>query len=152
MANQLDGPAWSVCDIFSQALPEFLAIGMPYELFWEGHVWLAPAFRKAHRARRKQANFDAWLQATYVYEAFATVLGNAFSGGKGREWLTEPYDLYPSRRDPEHNIDRESKPPKGEMAGKAFMESFMVRHNAARAQRAAMGVEGTELGVNDQAR
>lgn len=133
----------SVQEVFSRALPEYLAIGMPYELFWEGDVWLAVAYRKAHKRRREQDNFDAFLQGTYIYEALVRVAPalNAFSKKpQPHEWLEEPYDLYP--RDRKENIDEQPAQTKGEQKGLAFMLTYMSAHNAVRSKKAD-GKEGT---------
>ena len=126
----------SVQEVFSRALPEYLAIGMPYEAFWEGDVWLAVAYRKAHRIRREQANFDAYLQGAYVYDAIMRVAPvlNAFSKNpKPVDWLDKPYDLYP--RDQEESIDEKPEPSRGEQKGIAFMLTYMSSHNSVRAKK-----------------
>lgn len=118
--SQLDNPAKevSVQEVFSKALPEYLTIGMTYEAFWEGDVWLAVGYMKAHRIRRDQANFDAYLQGSYVYDAImriAPVL-NAFSKiPKPLDWLDKPYDLYP--RNQEESIDEKPEPSRREQKG-----------------------------------
>ena len=49
------------------------------------------AFGKAKQIEVKRKEEDMLLQATYIYEAFATVLGNAFGKGQNRSFRTKTY-------------------------------------------------------------
>ena len=127
--------------MFSRALPEFLAIGMTVEQFYDGPCRLAVAFKKAHVIRREQANFDAYLQGYYVYEAMlrtSPVVHDFAKDSKPVEYLEKPVEIgyRKDAGDPSGNID-EGKPAKGETAGAAWMQAFMTSHNAKR--RAKMG-------------
>lgn len=46
---------------------------MPYELYWDGDCELVRSYRKAHEKRTSHANFEAWLQGLYIYEALCDV-------------------------------------------------------------------------------
>lgn len=110
---------------------------MPYDLFWSGHAWLTVSYKKAYRIRREQVNFDAYIQATYIYDVMSRLAPayNAFAGGKTTQWLDKPYDLY--RRDHDENIPPEENG-KGSKGGIAFMQSFMELHNRKMEREAAM--------------
>lgn len=106
---------------------------MPYEVFWDGPIWHAVAFRKAYKRRREQRNFDSYVQGAYIYDALCRVAPalNAFSKSpKPMEWLSEPYDLgYGSSSDRKENIDDEPKQANGESGGVGFMLQYMSQHN-----------------------
>lgn len=115
--------------MFERALPEFLAIGMTYEQFYDGPARLVVSYRAAHRLRRDLANFDAFLVGAYVYEAIQRNVPaiNPFAKGKTQPWLKEPFDLHAhSGGDQEGNIQPENKPGS---TGAAFMFRFMDAHN-----------------------
>ena len=81
--------------MFNQVLPYYLAIGMPYELFWSGDPDLVKTYRSVHQMRMQQKNQEMWAQGIYVHRAFMSVaekIMQGFSGGKGGGNTTE----YPS--------------------------------------------------------
>lgn len=98
---------------------------MPYELFYEGHTWLTVSYRKAHRIKREQDNFDKYLMGTYVYDIVCRCapIFNAFAKGKVQPWLEHPYAIYED--------EKEAVKKAAQSKGKAFMESYMARHNIA---------------------
>lgn len=63
-----------------QALPYYLAIGMPYELFWNGEPELVKVYREAHELRNEQRNQEMWVQGIYNYRAFREIM-EAFAAG-----------------------------------------------------------------------
>ena len=75
----------------------YIAMGMSYEQFWDGHPHLAVAYRKAHKLKQELANQQAWLQGLYVYDALAVCLKNAFSkqGARKAEYVEQPIDIFP---------------------------------------------------------
>lgn len=143
----------SVCEIFSRALPEFLAIGMTVEQFYDERCDLVNAFKKAYRIRRQRDNFDAYLQGAYFYEALTRCrnMFNPFSGGgKIDPWLDEPYDIGLTG-DRKANIGGGTDGDGANEAAVTFFQSFMARHNAFLDQEAhkAMGEKDTRLESND---
>lgn len=78
-----------------QALPYYLAIGMPYELFWDGDPNLVKAYREAHELRMELKNQEMWAQGKYELRAFKHALdlfAIGLNGGKGKanEYPNEP--------------------------------------------------------------
>ena len=57
-------------DMFDEALPQYLAIGMPYDLYWEGEYGTKRAFRKAYQLRieseQKIADTNNWYMGQYI--------------------------------------------------------------------------------------
>ena len=66
-------------------MPYYLAIGMTYELFWQGPPYLVKAYREAHEFQREIENQRLWLQGLYNYRAFAAVMENFAYGMNGKK-------------------------------------------------------------------
>ena len=64
-------------DIFDEAFPHYLAMGMTAEEYWDGESWLKKAYLKAYRIRMEReeriADRNAWLQGRYIREALHSV-------------------------------------------------------------------------------
>ena len=56
-------------DIFTELCPYYMSIGMSYDDFWNGDVYMVKAYRKADELRERRRNQELWLQGMYVYEA-----------------------------------------------------------------------------------
>ena len=96
-----------------QVLPYYLAIGMPYDLFWNGDPTLVRVYREAHELRNEQRNQEMWVQGLYNYKAFKTVI-EAFSygmsggsGSKPSDYPTEPIPFTENER--KANVERNKK-------------------------------------------
>ena len=93
MEHQLKDSRGSVCDIFSRALPEFMAMGMTPEQFYEGHSWLAVSYKAADAIARRRANFDSYLMSAYVYDTLLRLapMFNPFDKRKVEGMMEEPF-------------------------------------------------------------
>lgn len=82
-------------DIFEEACPFYLAIGMSSAEYWSGDPSLVRYFRKAYKIKQEEINNNAWLQGLYVYDAISTALHNALRGknSKAREYAKQPYNF-----------------------------------------------------------
>ena len=83
----------SYTEIFNEAFPYYLSIGMSYELYWHGEPNLVKAYREADGMRVDRMNYEAWLQGLYVYQAVGALypVFNPFSKQKkAEEYLKEP--------------------------------------------------------------
>lgn len=83
----------SYTEIFNEAFPYYLSIGMSYELYWHGEPNLVKAYREADELRVDRMNYEAWLQGLYVYQAVGALypVFNPFSKQKkAEEYLKEP--------------------------------------------------------------
>lgn len=64
-------------DIFDEAFPHYILMGMTPEQFWDGESWLKKPFRKAYRMKMEQeeriADRNAWLHGRYIREALHSV-------------------------------------------------------------------------------
>lgn len=82
-------------EIFEEAFPFYLAIGMSYAEYWEGDPSLARYYRKAYLIKQEEINNNAWLQGLYIYDAISTALYNALRGKNttAKTYTGKPYDF-----------------------------------------------------------
>lgn len=59
----------SLAEIFTDAFPYYLAMGMSYEEFWRGSPSLVRAYRKAFEIKRANRNWEMWQQGLYIFTA-----------------------------------------------------------------------------------
>ena len=99
MEHQLEDSRGSVCDIFSRALPEFMAMGMTPEQFYDGHSWLAVSYKAADAIARRRSNFDSYLMSAYMYDTLLRLapMFNPFDKRKVESMMEEPFDLFGDR-------------------------------------------------------
>lgn len=74
----------------------YLAIGMTMAEYWDASPRLVQYYREAHKYRVQMRNQELWLQGLYNYNAFGTVLANAFGkkGGTKHQYLDKPIELF----------------------------------------------------------
>ena len=64
-------------DIFDEMLPEYLAMGMPYDLYWDGPYGTRRAFLEAYRLRMKNEQMlsdrNNWYLGQYMMAALRSV-------------------------------------------------------------------------------
>ena len=64
-------------DIFDEAFPHYLVMGMTPEQYWDGESWLKKAYREAYRIRMENEerirDSQAWLQGVYIREALQSI-------------------------------------------------------------------------------
>ena len=83
-------------EIFNEALPYYLSIGMSYELYWYGEPSAVKAFREAEEMRVDRMNYEAWLQGLYIYHgigALSPILNSMSKKKKADEYLKEPITI-----------------------------------------------------------
>lgn len=79
----------SLRELFIEAFPYYLHIGMTADEYWRGSPELAVFYREKYRLDKKERNQEMWLQGFYFYKALATALNNAFSKRKDK-YFEEP--------------------------------------------------------------
>lgn len=86
---------FSFTDGFEKACPEFMAMGMTYDEFWNGEPERVRYYREAEEIRQKKRDYDLWLQGRYIYDALCAVspVLHAFapSGTQAMDYINEPY-------------------------------------------------------------
>lgn len=116
--------------IFDDAFPLYLTMGMSEEQYWDGDPQLTIFYRKADEISRDKQNSLAWLQGMYVYDAIIRLapilVANPKKGAKPKPYTEQPYPLNSERTNPQ-------KAEKAEKAkqdkGLAYMEAFMIANN-----------------------
>ena len=88
----------SYTEIFHEAFPQYLAMGMTVAEFWEGSSYLVKHYREAYMLKQEAFNRNAWLQNLYTYEAVSKAIYNNFNGafgrkGKAQEYIKEPIEF-----------------------------------------------------------
>jgi hypothetical protein len=123
-------------EIFEEAFPFYLAIGMSYAEYWAGDPILARYYRKAYLIKQEEQNNAAWLQGMYFYDALSTALHNALRGKTttAREYAKEPYNF-------KHKAKTEAEKAKEveieQQKAAAWMENFVrINNSKSRSHRA----------------
>ena len=64
-------------DLFDALLPQYMAMGMTYEQFWDGEIGMHKAFRKAYQLRMENemriADRNGWYIGQYIVKALQSV-------------------------------------------------------------------------------
>jgi len=111
LTEEVAPPTKTYTEQFYEVFPFYLSIGMTYELFWLKDATLTRYYRKAYEMQRERANYDAWLQGAYIYDALCAVspVLHAFakSGTKPIPYHKEPYGTKKSDAENTKNIDAE---------------------------------------------
>ena len=82
-------------DMADELCPIYMSMGISYDEYWYGDYTQLAYYRKAFELKRERANYDAWLQGWYVYDALCAVspVFHAFSknGTKPMPYHEKPY-------------------------------------------------------------
>lgn len=89
----------------------YMSMGMTYSEFWDGDATMVIAYRRAYERRRRERNFDAWLNGRYIYEAFVVAYSNAWSKSKSDllEYPAKPHPLTQEDADRERQEEERLK-------------------------------------------
>lgn len=116
----------TLTECFEDVFPYYLSIGMTYEQFWHGNVYLVRAYRKADKLRKQRQNEAAWLQGAYIYDAIlsaAPFFRFTFKGySQPMPYTEKPYDLY--------GLESEVNEEEEEMKAREEMEMFREKVKA----------------------
>lgn len=90
-------PQLSATEIFMEAFPQLLALGMSAHEFWDEDCQLVKSYKEAHKIRQQIENQNMWLQGAYVYQAILNVtpVMHAFAkrGSKAIPYPEEPFPI-----------------------------------------------------------
>ena len=92
-------------EIFKEALPFYISIGMNVNQFYNEDVTLATIYRKAYNIKNERDNSRLWLQGMYIYDAINTSLYNVFcrkSGQSVASYTQKPYPINQNYQDHIH--------------------------------------------------
>lgn len=122
-------PLKTYTEKFNELFPQYLAIGMTEEQYWDRDSTLVMAYRKAEEIKTNKKNQELWLQGAYFYEALSRVSpilhAYAKKGTKPAPYLAEPFSLTAKQEE----VKQERKDKQAYDKGKTMMEGFMIRHN-----------------------
>lgn len=82
----------SMCEIFWEAFPAYLTMGMTSDEYWNGDARLCRAYRKKREEELKLEDERLWRQGAYVYHALICVAPyfNSIKPQKPEEYI-EPF-------------------------------------------------------------
>ena len=86
----------TLAEIFTQAFPYYLSMGMTYNEFWFGTPSLVRAYRKAYDMKRHERNYELWMQGRYIFDALRCaplLVGFPEKGTKPGDYPDMPYQL-----------------------------------------------------------
>lgn len=103
--------------------PRYMAMGVPYDEYWNGDYKKLPFYRKAYALKRNERNFDAWLQGVYILRAIGSVVP-----GSEEMYPQEPLPL--TEEDFQRAEERQKR--KEIESAKTYMETMMHNINKKR--------------------
>ena len=109
--------------------PDYLAMGMTEEQYYDKDCALVKAYRKADKLKQERKNRELWLEGAYIYHALirASPLFHDFAkpGTTARPYLSEPIAITK-----EQTVKKEEDLAKQNFdKGKRFMEIFAIGFN-----------------------
>ena len=119
-------------EIFNEAFPAYLAIGMTYDQYWRGEPELVEYYRKAHKFQLEEQNFMAYMQGIYVRDAIAE-----FVEFYGFTKNPKPLNKYPKKPYPITEDAKEKQTVNKEEEIANYYLNMFKRHDAARARMEA---------------
>ena len=73
-----------ISDMLDRSCAYYMAIGIPYDEFWNGDYTRLKFEVEAHKIRLEEKNQELWLQGLYVFDAVSAAVNNAMAG-KGHQ-------------------------------------------------------------------
>lgn len=131
-------------EAFEEQCPYYIAMGMSYELYWDGPSDAAKAYRKADRLRQERMNVDAWLHGAYFYSAIADLVPaiNPFSKNRPKNYMDKPFELNAPK--PVTQEDEEKRI----LKSRAIMEAFAAKFNQDFEAKQKLKQQGGETDAN----
>ena len=115
--------------------PDYLAMGMTLSEYYDGDPDDLKSIREAHKLKRQQANFDAWLSGYYHYVAMQCVspmYRDLIRRHDPEKYLKEPIELYPAEQT---KVEEQTAEDKKELENQAKVRAWVERANRLRAQK-----------------
>jgi hypothetical protein len=112
-------------DIFEDAFPRYIALGMTYDQYWHGDTWLTLQYEKAHKIRTEIENEKLYVQGAYNFNAFSAALTNAMAGFSKKKRPLAQYLSKPLRLTAPTEKEKEKKKQKEIQAAKDKVVSYL---------------------------
>ena len=129
-----------------------MSIGMTYDQYWNGDVWMVRDFLKAHKLKLEEQNRHAWIQGLYVYSAIGSMVPalRAFSKArKPEDYVENPYDFYGIQKEHEERAVKEKNRQEQNVVqnNAKLMEVWAINFNQKFEERQkALNSDGKEVG------
>ncbi len=88
-------PKKTISEVFWEAFPAYLAMGMSSDEYWNGDAQACVAYRKAYKEKLQLQDAMAWRQGLYVYHALCCVAPyfNSIKPRKPEEYIDHPFGI-----------------------------------------------------------
>lgn len=88
-------PPKTLTELFWEAYPAYIAMGMPSDEYWNGDAQACVAYRKAYKERLELQDAMLWRQGLYVYHALCCVAPyfNSIKPKKPEEYISHPFGI-----------------------------------------------------------
>lgn len=125
LLNASSLPQKTMAQIFWDAFPAYLAMGMSSEEYWNGDAQNCVAYRRAYKERLELQDAMLWRQGLYVYHALCCVAPyfNSIKPSKPENYLEHPFGII-EKKEPIKQVD----------AGLEYMKAWADKVNAMRKQ------------------
>ena len=119
--------------IFWEAYPAYLVMGMSYDEYWNGDAQACVAYRKAHKEKLELQDAMLWRQGLYVYHAMCCVAPyfNSIKPSKPENYIEKPFGITVDKSDQQAASDPNIE----------YMKAWAEQFNAMRKQN---GIQRTE--------
>ena len=122
-------------DIFDEMLPHYLAMGMPYDVYWDGEYGTKTAFRKAYQIRmeneQRLADRNNWYAGQYFIAALQAVplMVNGFipKGIHTRDYPDKPF--FEQEEERKQEADRKKKEEDQSKMAMAMFQAMIAKFN-----------------------
>ena len=93
--SELPDKSIGYTEIFWDAYPAYLTMGMPPEEYWDGDARACRAYRKAYEERLETQDAMLWRQGLYVYHAMCCVAPyfNSIKPQKPSDYIKQPFGI-----------------------------------------------------------
>ena len=92
-------PKKTMSEVFWEAYPAYLAMGMPSDEYWDGDAQACVAYRKAYKEKLELHDAMLWRPGLYVYHALCCVAPyfNSIKPKKPEEYISHPFGIATKR-------------------------------------------------------
>lgn len=117
-------PKRTISEVFWEAFPAYLAMGMSSDEYWNGDAQACVAYRKAYKEKLQLQDAMAWRQGLYVYHALCCVAPyfNSIKPKKPEKYVDHPFGIV-MKHEAEEKADNKAI---------EFMKAWADRVNAMR--------------------
>ena len=117
-------PPKTLAQIFWEAYPAYLAMGMSSDEYWNGDAQACVAYRKAYEEKLELQDAMLWRQGLYIYHALCCVAPyfNSIKPRKPEEYTKAPFGIKRKRNTQEEQMQM----------GIAYMKAWADKVNTMR--------------------